>query len=147
MCEIVYRGDAEFAERIRYATTKSAGFDVVSQQDWVIKPDGVAALPTGLWINHCKHIDNPYHDYEYQVRPKSGLSFSTGLIIPNSPGTIDIDYPNEIKILLRNIGKYHEHIQKGQKIAQIVCVPIIRLREIPTNIVTRTGGFGSTDKE
>jgi len=78
-----------------YASRHAAGCDLFAPQDLVLRPgettvlplDLVIALPTGT---------------EAQIRPRSGLSSKTDLRLPNSPGTIDADYRNEVGVILQN---------------------------------------------
>jgi dUTP pyrophosphatase len=87
--------------------------------------------------------------YEIQVRPRSGNALKKGLIVVNSPGTIDEGYRGMLGIIIANIGHAPQEIKKGDKIAQIVVSKV----NIPSILVvdeldqTKRGmrGFGSTD--
>lgn len=82
--------------------------------------------------------------YEIQVRSKSGLA-SKGIVVTNSPATIDEGYRGELVILLHNIGKDPYEIKAGQKVAQIVLAPVAKAEVIVMQDGQRlTGGFGST---
>jgi dUTP pyrophosphatase len=87
------------------------------------------------------------HGIEGQVRPRSGTSFKKGLQIPNSPGTIDSDFPDEWMVLVRNPLEHDITIEHGERIAQLV---LARYEVLPVEhgavgvITTRVGGFGST---
>jgi len=106
-----------------------------------IPPLGRVLIPTGFAIA----LPN---GYEAQVRPRSGLALRSGLTLLNSPGTIDADYREEVKILVINLGEQPIQIQRGDRIAQLVIAPVTRVRwqEVdqlePTE---RAGGFGHTD--
>lgn len=84
---------------------------------------------------------------EAQIRPRSGTTFKKGLLIPNSPGTIDADYPEEWMVLVRNPGARPVRIEHGERIAQMV---LSRYEVLPIEMgkvgktSTRLGGFGST---
>ena len=80
-------------------------------------PGEKALLPTGL------SLEIP-DGFEVQVRPRSGLSFKTGLMVLNSPGTIDSDYRGEVKVILGNLGNKEELISHGERVAQIVLAPV-----------------------
>ena len=86
--------------------------------------------------------------YELQIRPRSGLSFKTGLMVLNSPGTIDSDYRGEVKIILGNLGKDEEVIGHGDRIAQAVLAPVFQATYEEAGELSTTergsGGFGST---
>jgi dUTP pyrophosphatase len=85
--------------------------------------------------------------YEAQLRSRSGLALK-GVFVLNSPGTIDSDYRGEIKIILANFGSDVFHIEKGDRIAQLVIAPVIRAELVDVNSLDFTvrggGGFGST---
>jgi dUTP pyrophosphatase len=84
---------------------------------------------------------------EAQVRPRSGTSFKKGLEIPNAPGTIDSDYPDEWMVIVRNPLARDVVVQHGERIAQMV---LARYEVLPlergfvTVTTTRVGGLGST---
>ena len=87
------------------------------------------------------------HGIEAQIRPRSGTSFKKGLAIPNAPGTVDSDYPEEWMVLVRNPTQWPITITHGERIAQAV---LARYEVLPvetgTVMVTteRVSGFGST---
>lgn len=131
-----------------YETTGSAGADVRaslgSGESLLIKPGERVLVPTGL------SMEIP-SGYEVQVRPRSGLSFKTALMVLNSPGTIDSDYRGEVKIILGNLGNKDEVIHHGDRVAQLVLAPVTqahyRVSESELSETGRgSGGFGSTGK-
>lgn len=84
---------------------------------------------------------------EGQVRPRSGTTFKKGLQIPNSPGTIDSDFPDEWMVLMRNPLTHDVVIEHGERIAQLVLAryEVASVEHGAVGIATtRTGGFGST---
>lgn len=85
--------------------------------------------------------------YEAQVRPRSGASFRKGLEIPNAPGTVDADFPDEWMVVVGNGTSAPMRIVHGERIAQVVLARHAVL-EWSAGTVTvstdRTGGFGST---
>lgn len=84
---------------------------------------------------------------EAQIRPRSGTTFKKGLHIPNAPGTIDADYPDEWKVLVRNPGPRVVRIEHGERIAQMVLAryEVLGFEEGRVDRTTsRAGGFGST---
>ena len=83
-----------------------------------IEPMDRRLVSTGI------HIDIP-DGYEIQVRSKSGLALKQGLMVLNSPGTVDQGYTGEIQVILFNTSKYRHNIIKGQKIAQAVLCPVV----------------------
>ena len=128
-----------------YETKDAAGADIracVENQDQIIiQPGKRVLIPTGLAFE----IEP---GFEVQVRPRSGLSLKTNLLVVNSPGTIDADYRGEVKIILGNFGDKDEVINHGDRIAQIVVAPITQAKfviaENLSDTQRGTGGFGST---
>lgn len=131
-----------------YETKDAAGADMracIAEEDQiVIKPGQRVLIPTGL----CFEIEP---GYEVQIRPRSGLSLKTSLLVVNSPGTIDADYRGEVKIILGNFGNRDEVIEHGDRIAQMVLAPItqakFQLVEELSDTERGAGGFGSTGKK
>jgi dUTP pyrophosphatase len=127
-----------------YAYPTDSGFDLYSTEEIEIEPHGRSLVPTGL------HFDIP-DGYEIQVRSKSGLALKQGLMVLNSPGTVDQGYTGEIKVILFNTTTNVIKIEKGQKIAQAVVSPVVSGKWI--NLVKvdniddkdrSDNGFGST---
>ena len=85
---------------------------------------------------------------EGQVRPRSGLAAQSGITVLNTPGTIDSDYRGEIKVILVNLGDAEVTIRPGDRIAQIVFSPVVRVAFSRAATLADTargsGGFGST---
>ena len=126
-----------------YQTPLSAGFDLHSIEDYIIKPMERKLIKTGLAFE----IEE---GYEVQIRPRSGLAFKHGITVLNSPGTIDADYRGEIMVLLINLGSEDFEIKRGDRIAQAVISPVIQAEFIEVKELSQTkrgkGGFGSTGK-
>lgn len=87
-------------------------------------------------------------DKEIQVRSRSGLTLKTGLIVANSPGTIDPDYRGEIGVILLNSSSHLAPISIGDRIAQIVVKSREDTQYVETDFITfserNSEGFGST---
>jgi dUTP pyrophosphatase len=128
-----------------YATEGSAGMDLRANiaTPVVLAPFERALVPTGLFI------ELP-HGYEAQVRPRSGLAIKHGITCLNSPGTIDSDYRGELKIILINLSQEMQTLHHGDRIAQMVVSPVVRVawEEVETISMTarNAGGFGHTGK-
>ena len=130
-----------------YETPGAAGADLRAclegKADLVIKPGDRVLVPSGL-------VFEIPPGFEMQVRPRSGVSYKTGLMVLNSPGTIDSDYRGELKIILGNLGKSNEIIRHGDRIAQIVIAPIMQASFLSADSLSQTtrgdGGLGSTGK-
>ena len=101
-----------------YTYRTDSGFDLRSTINVTLKPFERYLIPTGL------KIDIP-ENYEIQVRTKSGLAINKGLMVLNSPGTVDQGYTGEIKVILMNLSNETHVIEKGMKIAQAVVSPVI----------------------
>ena len=130
----------------KYKTDGSSGVDLSAflDKEVVIKPNSSELIPTGLQVAIPE-------EFEIQIRPRSGLAAKESIGVLNSPGTIDSDYRGELKIILFNHGKEDFIINNGDRIAQMVLVPIVKMEfeEVDSlpNTVRGQGGFGSTGKK
>lgn len=126
----------------KYNDPEDAGADVSICEDLEIKANETKLVDLGIKVAIPK-------GYELQLRPRSGLSYKTHLRIPNSPGTVDTNYRDELKIILHNTGTETLKFKKGDRIAQLV------LNEVPKATFTlindikeikgdRGGGIGSS---
>lgn len=120
-----------------YQTMKSSGLDLHSVEAANIMPGERALVGTGLRINLPEGTEG-------QIRPRSGLAAKFGITVLNTPGTIDEDYSGELKVILYNTSDSIFSIQKGDRIAQLVICPVIRLEELTLNNTREDNGFGST---
>lgn len=127
-----------------YAYELDSGFDLYSVEEIWIQPFDRKLIPTGL------HVDIP-DGYEIQVRSKSGLALKQGLMVLNSPGTVDQGYLGEIQVILFNTTNQRVKIEKGQKIAQAVLSPVVSGKWVNfiqkdnlENKDRNENGFGST---
>ena len=89
--------------------------------------------------------------FEVQVRSRSGLALRKGLVIANSPGTVDSDYRGEVCAILMNVGDVPRTVYRGEAIAQIVACPVMTWAPVLVDDVEKLGetgrgggGFGST---
>ncbi len=127
-----------------YQTPGAAGADIramLEGKDLVVHPGERVLVPTGLAMEIPP-------GFEIQVRPRSGLSYKTGLMVLNSPGTIDSDYRGEVKIILGNLGQHDEIIKHGDRIAQLVLAACLQAQFSEKTALGETergvGGFGHT---
>lgn len=124
-----------------YATEGSAGMDLRSKLDVVVRPHERALIGTGLYVAVPV-------GWELQVRPRSGLALKHGITVLNSPGTVDSDYRGEVGVVLYNSSEVPFTVKKGDHIAQGVLSQVAHCRWEPVEELddtTRgTGGFGST---
>ena len=130
----------------KYKTDGSSGVDLSAflDKEVVIKPNSSELIPTGLQVAIPE-------EFEIQIRPRSGLAAKESIGVLNSPGTIDSDYRGELKIILFNHGNKDFIINNGDRIAQMVLVPILKMEfeEVDSlpDTVRGQGGFGSTGKK
>jgi dUTP pyrophosphatase len=142
--DLSYKKTKENAIDPKYAYISDSGFDLYSTEDvWIHSLDR-QLVSTGL------HFDIP-EGYEIQVRSKSGLALKQGLMVLNSPGTVDQGYLGEIQIILFNTTREKVKIEKGQKIAQAVLCPVVSGKWVKLiekndlgNKDRNDNGFGST---
>lgn len=124
-----------------YAHIEDAGMDIYSNEEKVIPARSWDLVKTGF------SMELP-SGYEAQVRSKSGLSLKSGLIVLNSPGTIDENYRGEVGIILMNVSNTDYKVEKHQKVAQMVINKVEHFKiEIVDEISSSSrgdGAFGST---
>lgn len=125
-----------------YAHPGDAGADLCSTQALTLQPGERATVGTGVSIA----LPDGYVAF---VVPRSGLAFKHGITIVNSPGTVDAGYRGEIKVSLLNTDSTNAfHIQQGDRIAQLIVMPVSRARFVRVERLPGSdrgeGGFGST---
>ena len=124
-----------------YSTLFSAGMDIRSNENVILRAGTRLLVKTGLFIQLPD-------GYEAQIRPRSGLAIKNGITILNSPGTIDADYTGEIGIILINTSLVDFEIHVGDRIAQMVINPIVQGQWLEVAKLDKTernsGGFGHT---
>ncbi|MGI9402976.1 MAG: dUTP diphosphatase [Hyphomicrobium sp.] len=128
-----------------YHSKGAAGLDLVAaidtQHPITLAPGARALVPAGFILELPA-------GYEAQVRPRSGLALNYGITVLNSPGTIDSDYRGEVSVVLANLGYAPFEIRRGERIAQLVIMPVARADLVEVSKVSVTarsgGGFGST---
>ena len=128
-----------------YKSSGASGMDLVAflEKPMNLKPKTSSLVPTGLSVAFSE-------DYEIQIRPRSGLAAKNNISVLNTPGTIDSDYRGEIKVIIYNHGSNEFIINNGDRIAQMVLTPVIKMElefvsDLPETI-RGEGGFGSTGK-
>jgi len=148
----------------KYAKPGDSGFDLVAAEDIIIEPTETQIVPTGL------SFEIP-PGFELQVRPRSGISFRTELLV--ILGTVDSSYRGEVGVITRNsrslIGTMTDYmrtiddefnqvdglhpegayiIRKGDRIAQGVIAPVVTAHFVEVDELSDSergvGGFGST---
>ncbi|WP_183086181.1 dUTP diphosphatase [Mycetocola tolaasinivorans] len=129
-------------EAPRYAQPGDAGADLVSAEAVTLAPGQRALVGTGV------SIALPEGHAAFVV-PRSGLAAKHGITVVNSPGTIDAGYRGEIKVILLNTDSQASYsIAVGDRIAQIIIMPVAQARFIPVDVLPESErgetGFGST---
>lgn len=136
--EVLFRGDTVPA----YAHPGDAGADLVASEDVVLAPGERATIGTGAAIA----LPDGFVAF---VVPRSGLAAKHGITIVNSPGTVDAGYRGEIRVTLLNTDARESYaVSAGDRIAQLIVMPVARARFIPVERLPGSdrgeGGFGST---
>jgi dUTP pyrophosphatase len=125
-----------------YSHPGDAGADLVSTEDLVLRPGHRALVGTGVSIALPE-------GFAAFVMPRSGLAAKHGITVVNAPGTVDAGYRGEIKVSLLNTDLEAEHhVAVGDKIAQLVIMPVVRATFVPVatlpESVRGVDGHGST---
>jgi len=127
-----------------YATDASAGMDLRAALDApaALEPGDALLVPSGIAI----HVEDP--NLCAVVLPRSGLGHRHGIVLGNGTGLIDADYQGPLLISVWNRGREAFTINPGDRIAQLVVLPIVRvaLQVVDTFVDSArgTGGFGHT---
>ena len=126
-----------------YQTEGASGMDLVAAIDEPVelKPLERKLIPTGIKIQLEK-------EFEAQIRPRSGMSIKHGITLINCVGTVDEDYRGEVCVPVVNISNESYTINRGDRIAQMVIMPVakadVEVVEELTTTQRSSGGFGST---
>lgn len=123
---------------------EAAGYDLYSNSDVEIRPEGTIKVNTGIAMEIPK-------GYFGAIYARSGLATKEGLRPANCVGVIDSDYRGEIIVALHNDSNIVRVVEKGERIAQIVIMPYLSVEFEEVDNLDETkrgnGGFGSTDKK
>ena len=145
MVKILIKKSSPEVQLPSYKTSGASGMDLIAfiESTIKIKPKTSHLIPTGLSIAFSE-------DYEVQIRPRSGLAAKNNISVLNTPGTIDSDYRGEIKVIIYNHGNKDFIINNGDRIAQMILTPVLKMELEETRDLPKTirgeGGFGSTGK-
>ncbi len=130
----------------QYATEGSAGMDLRAciDEPLTVKPGETHLIPTGLAI----HIADP--GLAATILPRSGLGHKHGIVLGNLVGLIDSDYQGQLFISCWNRGDTEFTIEMGDRIAQLVIIPVIQvtLNQVDSfdDTMRGAGGFGHSGK-
>jgi dUTP pyrophosphatase len=148
MENMVYKVDLNYSSKegrlLSYNYESDSGFDLYSIEQITIPAFGRALVPTGIVL------DIP-EGFEVQIRSKSGLALNQGLMVLNSPGTIDQGYIGEIKVIIFNTNNHSVIVERGMKVAQAVLSNVVSGKFVTLNKIENveqkergSNGFGST---
>lgn len=127
-----------------YASLGAAGLDLRANiaEQLVLKPGQVVMVETGYAV----FLEDP--NYAAMLLPRSGLGHKHGIVLGNLVGLIDSDYQGELKISLWNRGDKDFVVEPGDRIAQMVIVPVVQAEFVLTEDFADSGrgdkGFGSS---
>ncbi len=161
--EIVFEPIHEGVSPPHRATAAAAGYDIRAY----LTGRSVAVVRAGTGERVEIHVENGYLElgagdvalvptgfkakvpdgFEAQVRIRSSMAFTRGLILPNAPGTIDADYPDEWLVMIKNDSPRISRIEHGERIAQVILHQFSTLPWTQGSVrqsTDRTGGLGST---
>lgn len=144
-----YLRDAKklYGDGLAYATPGSAGLDLraclpAAEAELVIPPGARAAVPAGIAVEPSADAIAGF------VYSRSGLGALQGLIVAQGVGVIDPDYRGEITVVLLNTSVQERRVRRGDRIAQLVFQPVLRVRVEEAAELGATargeGGFGHT---
>lgn len=130
-----------------YGTAGSAGLDLRAcvEKQTVIEPGQTILIPTGMAI----HLDDP--GFAAMLLPRSGLGHKHGIVLGNLVGLIDSDYQGPLMVSCWNRGETPYTIEVGERIAQMVIVPVIQpefkeVDDFGLSTERGEGGFGHTGR-
>jgi dUTP pyrophosphatase len=131
-----------------YQTAGAAGADICANLPAAMRAEGIAVPPGGrVLVPTGIRLAIP-EGHELQIRPRSGLALKQGIVLPNSPGTIDSDYRGPLGVIVMNLGTEVFVVRHGDRIAQGVVAPVVRAGFVAVAALDDTargaGGFGST---
>lgn len=120
------------------------GLDVAASEAVDLAPGARAAVPTGWAVAIPQGMAG-------LVVPRSGNALRHGLTVANAPGVIDSGYRGELKVILINLGDQPVRVEEGDRIAQLVVMPVatgaaVQVDDLPGSDGRGQGGFGSTGR-
>ena len=145
MAKVLIKKLASSVQLPTYKTSGASGMDLMAfiYEPIILEPQSSCLVPTGISVAFSE-------EFEIQIRPRSGLAAKNNISVLNTPGTIDSDYRGEIKVIIYNHGGSDFVINKGDRIAQMILMPVIKMElEEAENLpetIRGEGGFGSTGK-
>lgn len=129
------------------ATPGSAGMDLYAciDEDVTIRPGDLVTIPTGI------AAALPTNEYALFLFARSGLGVKHGISLSNAVGVVDSDYRGEICVGLCNLGSTPYTVEKGERVAQMIAMPVCNFSVEEVDKLEETsrgdGGFGSSGKK
>jgi dUTP pyrophosphatase len=121
------------------STSRSAGYDLHAYEPCIIAPHETKLIKTGVTFKVEGGLN-----VSLDVCSRSGLALKQNIFVLNAPGIVDADYyPNEIGVILHNLGDHIIKFKKGDRVAQAKIVPFLTVSDDKA-YGDRNGGFGST---
>jgi len=140
---VKFKKDHPNAKLPIYKTKGSSGADLYSVENITLKPGDIKGISTGLQLAFCEL------GYDLQIRTRSGMALK-GIIVGNSPGSVDADFRGKILVILTNISPNDYVVKEGDRIAQLVIEKVEQYNFEFTNDVQETeraaNGFGSSGR-
>jgi len=128
----------------KHAKPGDAGLDLSSMESVDIWPGQTVMVGTGVSVE----IPEGYFGL---AAPRSGLASKFGVTLANAPGIVDSGYRGEIKAALHNMSHMMHHVEKGERVCQLLIVPVASVTCVQVDELSETergdGGFGSTGRE
>ncbi len=126
-----------------YAHDGDAGVDLFARETVHLEPGERVTVPTGVAVAIPE-------GHAGLVTPRSGLAHRHGISLVNAPGVVDSGYRGEIKVILVNLGREQATLERGERIAQLVVVPVTEQAFVVVDELPESGrgdgGFGSTGR-
>jgi len=132
--------------RLSFAKQDDSGLDLRAaiSKPFILKAGTRTVIPNGIQVEMKADTTN----FEIQIRPRSGLAVKKGIIVVNTPGTVDWGYRGELMTILLNTGDEDFEINPGDRIAQAIICPIVRPQIVEADDLSETErgntGFGSS---
>ena len=132
--------------RLSFAKQDDSGLDLRAaiSKPFILKAGTRTVIPNGIQVEMKADTTN----FEIQIRPRSGLAVKKGIVVVNTPGTVDWGYRGELMTILLNTGDEDFEINPGDRIAQAIICPIVRPQIVEADDLSETErgntGFGSS---
>lgn len=131
----------KYATLPKYAHSGDAGMDIQTVSGFSLEPGEQTLVSTGIAVAIPE-------GFVGLITPRSGLASRAGITVVNAPGVVDSGYRGEVKVALINHGKWPMTFSRGDRVAQMLVVPVETVNIVESENLDETargeGGFGST---